>query len=102
MSEKVSLIAYLRAKPGKEQELFDTLLSLVGPTRLEAGCIDYHLHVSKEDPHRFMFYENWASKKDLDEHLGKPHLLPLLSRTDELLDGEVELEIFTMMSEALE
>ena len=44
MSEKVSLVAYLQAKPGKEQELVDTLLSLVGPTRQEAGCIDYHLH----------------------------------------------------------
>jgi len=57
----------------------DTLLLLVGPTRQEAGCIDYHLHRSNEDPRRFMFYENWHSKKDLDDHLAKPHLVPLLS-----------------------
>jgi quinol monooxygenase YgiN len=102
MSEKVSLVAYLQAKPGKEQELKDTLMSLVAPTRVEAGCIDYHLHVSHEDPRRFMFYENWTSKKDLDDHLAKPHLVPLLSRTEELLEGEIELELFTMMSEAPE
>jgi quinol monooxygenase YgiN len=96
------VIAYLQAKPGKEQQLIDTLMSLVGPTRLEAGCINYHLHVSNEDPSRFMFYENWASKKDLDDHLAKPHLVPLLSRTDELLDGEVRIEFFTMISESME
>ncbi len=45
MSEKISVIAYLHAKPGKEQQLIDTLMSLVGPTRLEAGCIDHHLDV---------------------------------------------------------
>ncbi|MDA0229023.1 MAG: putative quinol monooxygenase [Proteobacteria bacterium] len=98
MSERVTLVAHLQAKPGKEQELVDTLLSLVGPTRQEAGCINYHLHRSTEDPRRFMFYENWHSKKDLDAHLTKPHLVPLLSRTDELLDGEVVLEFFTMLS----
>tara|TARA_A100001037_G_scaffold267569_1_gene260517 strand:- start:111 stop:419 length:309 start_codon:yes stop_codon:yes gene_type:complete len=100
MSEKVSLVAYLRAKPGKESELKDTLLSLVAPTRVEAGCIDYHLHISDEDPRRFMFYENWVTKKDLDDHLARHHLVSLLSRTDELLEGEVELELFTMLSEA--
>ena len=100
MNQQVSLIAYLHAKPGKEEELIDTLMSLVGPTRVEAGCIDYHLHVSNEDPRRFMFYENWTSREDLDEHLTKPHLVPLLSRADELLDAEVKLELFTMMSEA--
>jgi quinol monooxygenase YgiN len=100
MPERVTLVAYLQAKPGKEQELVDTLLSLVGPTRQEAGCIDYHLHRSNEDPRRFMFYENWHSKRDLDDHLAQTHLVPLLSRADELLDGEVELEMFTMLSEA--
>ena len=30
MSEIISLVAHLQAKPGKEQELVDTLLSLVG------------------------------------------------------------------------
>ena len=100
MSERISLVAYLQAKPGKEQELVGTLLSLVGPKRQAAGCIDYHLHRSNEDPRRFMFYENWNSKKDLDDHLAKPHLAPLISRTDELLDGEIELELFTMLSEA--
>ena len=80
----------------------DTLFSLVAPTRVEAGCIDYHLHVSDEDPRCFMFYENWVMKKDLDDHLAKPHLVLLLGRTGELLDDEIEFGLFTMLSEAPE
>ncbi len=41
MSEKVSLVAYLYAKPDKDAELVEILMSLVGPTLREAGCIDY-------------------------------------------------------------
>ncbi|MDP6473969.1 MAG: putative quinol monooxygenase [Alphaproteobacteria bacterium] len=100
MSEKVSLVAYLYAKPDKEAELVDILLSQVGPTRQEAGCIDYHLHRSNEDPLCYMFYENWTAMKDLEDHLAKPHLEPLLSRTDELLQRDVKIEFYAMLSDA--
>ena len=100
MSEKVSLVAYLYAKPEKDAELVEILKSLVAPTREEAGCIDYHLHRSNEDPLCYMFYENWTSMKDLEDHLAKPHLQPLISRTDELLQRDVKIEFFTMLSDA--
>jgi len=47
-----------------------------------------------------MFYENWTSMEDLDNHLTKPHLAPLLSRTDELLQRDVKIEFYTMLSDA--
>ncbi len=50
-----TLVAYVKAKPGKEAQLRETLLGLIGPTRKEAGCIDYHLHVADDDPRMFMF-----------------------------------------------
>jgi len=99
MSGKVSLVAYLKAKPGKDQELLDGLLKLVEPSRSEGGCIDYHLHRSTEDPLIFMFYENWVAMADLDEHLKMPYLEPLLTRSDELLDGEIKIEFYTMLSD---
>jgi len=69
VSEQVTLVAYLKPRPGKEAETRELLLSLVGPTREEAGCIDYHLHRSNTEPCVFLFYENWRSQKDLDDHL---------------------------------
>lgn len=74
MQGKVTVIAYHRAKPGKEQALKDALLSLCAPTRKEKGCINYDLHVSPDDPAILVFHENWVSKADLDVHLQSPHI----------------------------
>ncbi len=94
-----TLVAYVKAKPGKEAKLKETLLGLVGPTLKEAGCIDYHLHVSDDDPRMFMFYENWRTRQDLDDHLKKPHLVAFFALHPELVEGEVPLHFFTMLSE---
>ncbi len=85
MSEKiVTVVATFEARPGKEAELRAALLGLVAPTRPEAGCLNYDLHVSPEHPGKFMFHENWTSKALLDAHLQSPHLKALLPRVDEL------------------
>lgn len=38
MQGKVTVIAYHRSKPGKEQALRKALLAVCAPTRLEKGC----------------------------------------------------------------
>lgn len=99
MAGMTTLIAYVKAKPGKEAELKKTLMGLVGPTRKEAGCVDYHLHVSDEDPRMFLFYENWRSRKDLDEHLTMPYLVEFFGKRDQLVEGDIPLHFYTMLSE---
>ncbi len=92
MSAKhVTVIATVQAKPGKESELRKTLISLIAPTHKEAGCVNYDLHVSSEDPTKFLFHENWASKAHLDAHLKSTHLQVLLSRLEELCVGVPEI-----------
>lgn len=94
-----TLVAYVKAKPGKEAELKKTLMGLVGPTRKEVGCIDYHLHVSDDDPRLFLFYENWRSRKDLDEHLKMPYLVEFFGKREHLVEGDIPLHFYTMLSE---
>ena len=74
MQSKVTVIAYHRAKPGKEKELREALLAVCAPTRNEKGCINYDLHVSPDDPALLVFHENWVTKADLDAHLQSPHI----------------------------
>jgi quinol monooxygenase YgiN len=74
MQGKVTVIAYHRAKPGKEQALRDALLAVCAPTRAEKGCINYDLHASPDEPGVLVFLENWESKADLDAHLASPHI----------------------------
>ena len=84
--ELLTVIANMRAKPGKEQELHDALVALVEPTTREKGYVNYDMHQGIEDPAVYFFYENWESPEDLDAHLQAPHLQQFAARLDELLD----------------
>lgn len=84
----LTVIAHMRAAPGKRDELRAALEALVEPTSKEQGCVNYDLHQGIEDPDRFFFYENWESDADLDAHLDAPHLRDFAARIPELLDDD--------------
>ena len=89
----LTVIARMRAKAGKEQELREALEALVEPTTREKGYVNYDLHQGVEDPRWFFFYENWDSAADLDAHLQAPHLVEFAGRLDEFLDESGPLVI---------
>ena len=90
----VTVVATFQARPGKEADLRAALLGLLAPTRKEAGCLNYDLHQSPEDPGRFLFHENWTSKAALDAHLQSPQIRELIPRVDELCTGFPEIKIW--------
>jgi len=95
MSAKaVTVVATFQARPGKETELKNALIGLVAPTRQEAGCLNYDLHISPDDPTKFLFHENWTSQAHLDAHLKSPHIATLLPRVDELCVAFPEITIW--------
>ena len=97
--EKVTVVATFKAKAGMETATREAILALVAPTRSEAGCINYDLHQSTEDPSVLILYENWVSKKDLDEHLAMPYLKDFLGKADDLLKEPVDIALFQMISD---
>jgi len=99
MKPGCTLTATLHARPEKRAELVDLLSSFVDRSRSEAGCIDYHFHVSEEDPNVFYFYENWRARQDLNVHLELPYQKAWFKRHDEFLTQPAELRFFTMLSE---
>ncbi len=80
----LTVVATFEARPGKEAELRIVLTGLVAPTRQEAGCLNYDLHIAPENPATFLFHENWTTKAALDAHMQTPHLQALLPRVGEL------------------
>jgi quinol monooxygenase YgiN len=93
-AKQVTLIVTFQARPGKETELRKTLLALIPPTRKEAGCINYDLHVAPDDPSKFLFYENWTTQAHLDKHAETPHIQNLVARMDELCAGPLKLDFW--------
>jgi quinol monooxygenase YgiN len=96
---KVTVVARIKAKPGMEERVKEELLALVAPTRTEPGCLNYNLHQALDDTSSFVFYENWLSKQDLDEHLQKPHLRAFLMKEDHLLAQPMDITLWEMISQ---
>ena len=90
----VTVIARIHAKPGMEDETRKVLQGLLAPTRAEAGCINYDMHHSGDDPAQFVFYENWTSKEALDQHLATPHLKAFMENAPRLLTQPVEITLW--------
>ncbi len=80
----LSLVAQIKAKPGKEAELRELLTGLVQPTRAEEGCLNYDLHVANDDAGFFTLYENWQTVPLWERRMEAPHLEAFKGRTDEL------------------
>ncbi|MFJ6323357.1 MULTISPECIES: putative quinol monooxygenase [unclassified Rhizobium] len=93
----VTIIGTVTARPECRDELEALLTKQVAPTRAEAGCLNYDFHVDAADDCVFVFYENWRSQEDLDQHMKMPHLMPLLSEIDTLLARPVEIRHLRMI-----
>jgi len=83
-AKSLTVIAQIKAKPGKEAQVRQELLSLVAPSRKDPGCLNYDLHQALDSPALFMFHENWTSEAHLERHLQKPDLQAVLARVGQL------------------
>lgn len=88
----LTVVATMRAKAGKEQELRAALESVIEATLKEEGNVNYDLYQGVDDPAVFTFYENWQSKADLDNHLQTPHMQAGLAGLPSLVDGELTIQ----------
>ena len=58
---------------GKLEEFLEGSKRLIEGTRKESGCIKYEINNLASNPFKFVIYEEWASKEDLDSHLKADH-----------------------------
>lgn len=99
-NKKVTVLALVKAKAGMEEIVKQECLSMVSPTRLEPGCVNYDLHQGKEDKSLFMFYENWKSIEDLERHGKMDHMKAYKEKVGDLLAKPTEVTLFEMISES--
>jgi quinol monooxygenase YgiN len=86
--------ARVQAQAGKENDLREALRALIGPTRQEAGCVQYDLHEDLDQPGSFLFFEKWTSKQALDAHLAMPYVKAMFARVPELVQGEPVIALY--------
>lgn len=93
----IVVLAHVRAKAGREAEFAEVLRTLVAATRSEEGCLQYDAHQATENPCAFAFYERWASKEALDEHLKSTHIATAFAVLPELAEGPPAIVTYSLL-----
>jgi quinol monooxygenase YgiN len=57
------------AKPGMRDDYAKALQSTIDITHGEAGCEQYELCFSTEDPNKMVLLERWTTAEHLEEHM---------------------------------
>jgi quinol monooxygenase YgiN len=87
----VSIVAEVRAKPGKEAELREITLPLVQLVRSDPKNLVYFLQENRETPGHFIFYEIFANQADFEAHNAMPYVQEWFAKLPALADGGVKV-----------
>jgi quinol monooxygenase YgiN len=86
-----SVVAQVRAKPGKEDALRAATLPLIALVRSDPKNLVYFLQEDRAKPGHFIFYEIFASQADFEAHNAMPYVQEWFAKLPELADGGVEV-----------
>lgn len=87
-----SVIIY--SKPGQQNGLSETLISLVEASRQEQGAIMYDLHSSEDGV--FVITEKWESQAALDTHEATAHFKSFQDIAETLVEKVLRLPLVSM------
>ena len=91
-------ILYAHTKPEKADAFEALFRSYVAPSRLEPGCIEYHMLRDQQDPTLFIFYEIWQSREHLAVHENLPHMKQFFDNRMDYLARDFEVRLIDMLS----
>lgn len=86
-----SIVAEVRAKPGKEAELRAVTLPLIELVRGDPANLVYFLQENRESPGHFIFYEIFANQADFEAHNAMPYVKEWFAKLPDLADGGVKV-----------
>lgn len=86
-----SVVAEVRAKPGKEDALRAATLPLIELVRSDPKNLVYFLQEDRQSPGHFVFYEVFANEKDFEAHNDMPYVKDWLAKLPDLAEGGVKV-----------
>ena len=102
MPGPVTVVAKIRATPGKEKVLEALLIEQAAAVRkAEPGCMSYRLHRAEKDAGLFYIYEQYVDEAARTAHHNGAHLRAFREKrvAEGLLQGGVEVEVFVPLTE---
>jgi quinol monooxygenase YgiN len=95
--DSLRVIARVKARPGKVDELLSVLSSIVEPTRKEAGCISYKLFQNNQDPTDIALIEEWKNNAALESHFVTKHFKGALVKLPSLVAAEPDIQRYHLV-----
>ncbi|MEH7608813.1 putative quinol monooxygenase [Priestia megaterium] len=84
-SDEQHIICEVRCETPNREKVRELLLELVGPARLEEGCLYYDLYQKIEEPNTFYILDGWVNEKAVAEHAQHPNVKIVMERMSPLL-----------------
>lgn len=94
----IIVIAVMKAKAGKEQEMEKALRDVLPKVQAEEGTLAYALHRVRKEPQKFIMYEKYRDKESLQHHGATPYFAELFGKIGPLLEGNPTLEICEILA----
>jgi quinol monooxygenase YgiN len=88
----------LHAREGNETAVEQALREVMGPSRAEPGCLDFHLFRSMRDPRLFFIHSRWRDEAAFQKHAELEHTVHFLKTVDALLDQPREVSRTKMIA----
>jgi len=95
--DTLRVIAKIKARPGKANDLLSLLSTLVEPTRKEPGCISYKLLQNNEDPTDVALIEEWQNSTALQSHFATKHFKDALVKLPNLVAAEPDIQRYHLV-----
>ena len=91
----VTNLVFVRAQTGKAGQLEEALRKMAQDARKEPGSLVYEVHHSTSDSDEYCVYGIWRNQTDLDMHMKAAAVQDFLTKVPELVNGALNLRLFT-------
>ena len=95
--DTLRVIARVKARAYKVDELRSVLGSLAELTRKESGCISYSLLQNDEDPTDFALVEEWENKQALESHIAAKHFRDAQAKLAGLVAAKADIRLYHLV-----
>lgn len=93
MSDPFLVIARVEVRPDAWEHFVAAATDCIEATRREQGCLAYEIHESLTQPGRFVSYESWESRADIDRHMRSPHVVAFLETARACVTAPAVIEV---------
>ncbi|KEX93656.1 antibiotic biosynthesis monooxygenase [Pseudomonas umsongensis] len=94
----VSHMAFVRARPGRSQELGVRLSALIEPSRAAPGCLSFALQQSQCDPQLWLVSGFWVNQQAMNAYFSTPAMEVFAELVQELVVDSLDFHTFKDVS----